>query len=156
MGKYSRDLDENLIKKVKTLSKSCGLDSLGITVEAIRLKKSKSSAGEVVVGNDLVKLFTGDDNLVAIALYEDLFNLVDEETQNMLIEGLLSQISYDDEKDKIVITKPELSVSVGMYHKYGNIAIQKAEMVYLTCQQIKEKEREAKEAAKLLKKSRKK
>lgn len=121
---------------------------MGITVEAIRLKKSKNSAGEILVGNDLVKLFTGDDNLVAIALYEDLLNLLDDKTVNAIIEGLLSQVSYDDEKDKIVITKPELNISFGMYHKYGNIAVQNAELVYLTCQQIKEKEKELKASKK--------
>ena len=144
MSKYSKDLDETLVQKVRSIAKSAGLDAFGINVEAIRLKKSKNSIGEVLVGNDLVKLFTGDDLLVAVALYEDLLLQFDDATQNMLIEGLISQIGYDDEKDKVVIAKPELSISVAMYHKYGNIAVQKAELVYLTCQQMKEKEKETK------------
>ena len=148
MSKYSKDLDETLVQKVRSISKSAGLDAFGINVEAIRLKKSKNSVGKVLVGNDLVKLFTGDDLLVAVALYEDLLLQFDDATQNMLIESLISQIGYDDEKDKVVITKPELSIGIGMYHKYGNIAVQKAELVYLTCQQMKEKEKEEKEAKK--------
>ena len=142
MSKYSKDLDETLVQKVRSISKYAGLDTFGINVEAIRLKKSKNSVGEVLVGNDLVKLFTGDDHLVAIALYEDLLVQFDDATQNMLIESLISQITYDDEKDKIVIKKPELSISMEMYHKYGNVAVQKAELVYLTCQQMKEKEKD--------------
>ena len=50
---------------------------------------------------------------------------VDDQTQNLWIEGLLSQISYDEEKEKVIITKPELQMSLGMYRKYGNVATQK-------------------------------
>lgn len=164
MGKYARDLDERLEKKVKDMAASFGFRELGINVEAIRLKKSKTY-GEVVKGNDLVTLFTNDPYLVCVALYEDLFidnktgeNRVDEETQNYWIESLLSQISYDNEKDKIVLTKPELNVSIGMYHKYKNVSIQKEELAILTIQQmaeLKKKEKEEKKAAREAKKKNK-
>jgi len=136
MGKYARDLDENLEKKVKQIAKEVGLIDCGISIEAIRLRKSKKNVGEIVQGNDLVKLFTGEENLVAIALYEEAFLLVDDQTQNIWIENLISQISYNEEKEKVVITKPELQVGIGMYHKYGNIAVQKAELALMTIQQI--------------------
>ena len=73
MGKYARDLHDGLERKVKSMAQSVGLTDMGISIEAIRLKKSKNSIGEVVQGNDLVKLFTGEENLVAVALYEDAF-----------------------------------------------------------------------------------
>jgi len=165
MGKYSRDLDERLEKKVKDLAASIGFQQMGITIEAVRLKKSKTY-GEVVKGNDLVTLFTNDPDLVCVALYEDLFidnktgeNRVDEETQNYWIEALLSQISYDNEKDKVVITKPDINISSGMYHKYKNVAVQKEELAILTLQQMadqKKKEKEEKKAEREAKKKNKK
>jgi hypothetical protein len=88
---------------------------------------------------------------VAIALYQKAFEEVDEETQNLWIESLLNQVSYDMEKDKIVITKPELNIGIGTYRKYGNIAVQKAELAVLTVQGIIEREKEEKLAAKSLK-----
>ena len=157
MGKYSRDLDERLEKKVKELASAIGFREMGITIEAVRLKKSK--------GNDLVTLFTNDPYLVCVALYEDLFidpktgeNRVDDETQNYWIESLLNQVGYDSEKDKVVITKPELNVSIGMYHKYKNVAIQKEELAILTIQQmaeLKKKEKEEKKAQREAKKKNK-
>jgi hypothetical protein len=148
MGKYARDLHDGLERKVKSMAQSVGLTDMGISIEAIRLKKSKNSIGEVVQGNDLVKLFTGEENLVAVALYEDAFLCVDDQTQNLWIEGLLSQISYDEEKEKVIITKPELQMSLGMYRKYGNVATQKYELALMTVQQLAEKTKAEKDAKK--------
>lgn len=147
MGKYVRDLDTDLEKKVKDMANSLGLRAQGITVEAVRIKKCKTY-GEVLKGNDLVTLFTNDPFLVCVALYEDLFDKVDNETQDYWIESLLSQISYDSEKDKVVITKPELAVGRGMYAKYKNVAIQKEELALLTIQQIADEKKKEKEEAK--------
>ena len=136
------------------MANSAGLTSLGITVEAVRVKKCKTY-GEVVKGNDLVTLFTGDPDIVCVALYEDLFidpktgeSRVDEGTEQYWIDSLLSQISYDNEKEKVVITKPELNVSRSMYEKYKNIAVQKEELAYLTLQQMADQKRKEKEEKK--------
>ena len=54
MGKFSRDLDEDLEKKVKTFAREMHITDWGINVEAIRLKKSKKEIGCVLKANDLV------------------------------------------------------------------------------------------------------
>ena len=77
-----------------------------------------------------------------------IFKLLDDQSQTVLIESLLAQIWYDDEKEKIVIIKPELNVGLGMYHKYKEIAVQKLELAYYTLQQIEDKKKEEKEAKK--------
>ena len=148
MGKYARDLHDGLERKVKSMAQSIGLTDMGVNVDAIRLKKSKNLIGEVVQGNDLAKLYAGEDNLVAVALYEDAFLCVDDQTQNLWIEGLLAQISYDEEKEKVTITKPELQMSLGMYRKYGNVATQKYELALMTVQQLNEKSKAEKESKK--------
>ena len=148
MGKYSKDLDENLINKVKNMAIASGLKQFGIEIETIRLKKSKNSIGEVIKGNDLVQYYAGREDVVVIALYEDAFDIVDEDTQNIWIEGLFSQISYDIEKGKLSIVKPEIQISEGMYEKYKNIAVDKARLAVMTLEQIKEKEEELKQQKK--------
>ena len=147
MAKYSRDLDEALERKVKELASAAGLREQGITIEPIALR-SKKSYGEVIKSNELVTLFTGDADMVCIALNQDLFKLLDDQTQTVLIESLLSQIWYDNEKEKVTITKPELNLGLGMYHKYKEVAVQKLECAYYTLQQIEEKKKEEKEAKK--------
>ncbi len=154
MAKYSRELDETLEKKVKELASAAGLREQGITIEPIALN-SKKSYGEVIKANELVSLFTGDSDMVCVALNERLFLLLDDQSQTVLIESLLSQIWYDDEKGKIVITKPELNVGLGMYHKYKEIAVQKLELAYYTLQQIEEKRKQEKEAKKAAKNNKK-
>ena len=154
MAKYSRELDEALEKKVKELASAAGLREQGITIEPIALN-SKKSYGEVIKANELVTLFTGDSDMVCVAINERLFLELDDQSQTVLIESLLSQIWYDEEKDKIVITKPELNVGLGMYHKYKEIAVQKLELAYYTLQQIEDKKKADKEAKKAAKKNKK-
>ena len=154
MAKYSRELDEALEKKVKELASAAGLREQGITIEPIALN-SKKSYGEVIKANELVTLFTGDSDMVCVAINERLFLELDDQSQTVLIESLLSQIWYDDEKDKIVITKPELNVGLGMYHKYKEVAVQKLELAYYTLQQIEDKKKAEKEAKKAAKKNKK-
>ena len=153
MGKFSRDLDESLEKKVKTLAREMHITDWGINVEAIRLKKSKKEVGAVLKANDLVTLFTGDESLVAVALYEEALNRMDSQNQDLVIRSLLSQISYDADKDKIVITKPELQISLGMYRQFGDIAVKSAELQLLTLAQIADEEKEKKANAKKKKKN---
>ena len=152
MGKFSRDLDESLENKVKALAREMHITDWGINVEAIRLKKSKKEVGTVLKANDLVTLFTGDESLVAVALYEEALNRMDSQNQDLVIRSLLSQISYDADKDKIVITKPELQINLGMYRQFGDIAVKSAELQLLTLAQMADEEKEKKANAKKKKK----
>ena len=151
MAKYSRELDEALEKKVKDLAGAAGLREQGITIEPIALN-SKKSYGEVIKANELVTLFTGDSDMVCVAINERLFLELDDQSQTVLIESLLSQIWYDSEKEKIMINKPELQVGLGMYHKYKEVAVQKLELAYYTLQQLEERKKAEKEAKKAAKK----
>lgn len=155
MAKYSRELDEALEKKVKDLANAAGFREMGITVEPIRLN-SKKSYGEVIKANELVTLFTGDADMLCIAINEELFENLDEQSQDVLIESLLSQVFYDSEKEKISIIKPELNVGLGMYHKYKEVAVQKLELAYYTLQQLEEKRKEEKAAKKAAREAKKK
>lgn len=155
MAKYSRDLEEGLEKKVRDIATAAGLREMGITIEPIALN-SKKSYGEVIKANELVTLFTGDSDMVCIALNGELFLKLDEQSQTVLIESLLSQVSYDNEKEKIIITKPELNVGLGMYHKYKEVAVQKLELAYYTLQQMEEQRKAEKEAKKAAREAKKK
>lgn len=153
MGKFSKNLDQTIAENVRVLASEMNLENY-VTIEPIALK-SKTEIGCVVKGNELVQLFTGDDSLIAVGINEDAFSRVDEQTQELWIRGLLSQIEYDFDKDKVVIKKPEIQIDLGMYRKFGDIAVKKAELAILTLEQIAEDEKKAKEIAKSLKKKKK-
>lgn len=147
MSKFSKDLDETLSKKVMDAATKAGLTNV-IDFKPIKLNKTKSEVGVVLKSNDLTALFTNNDSIVAIALFEEAFDRVDEVTQDIWIENLVSQVSYDYEKDKIVITKPELCIPLGVARKYGDEALKKAELAVITVAQVNEDEKERKAAAK--------
>lgn len=148
MSRFTEIVNEGLEKKVKNMAIELGIKAQGISVEVRGLKKSKKDIGIVVKSNDIVEIFTNDPSIVVVALYEKAFERVDSETQDIWIKSLLSQIFYDGEKDKISIVKPELNVSLGLYHQLGNIATQKAELALLTLQQIATEEEEERRAKK--------
>lgn len=154
MAKYSKDLDEALVERVQNLATRYALSNQDIKIEALRLKKIGKEVGEIIKGNDLLKLHVGKD-VVAIALVEEAFDQVDDETKDLWIEGLLSQIYYDQEKEKVVITKPELNITAGMYNKYGTAILEKAVLAQLTLEQLREQEKERKEQEKFNKKKNK-
>lgn len=144
MSKYSKDLDESLVKEVKNLANNFGLKECGVQLEIIRLKNKKNAPyGEVLRSSDLVNCLQEKENFVVIALNEELMELFDEQTRTILIENLLEQIVTEENKDgdvKISIKKPELACSLGVYQKYGKILLDKLELVLVTQQQLKEQE----------------
>ena len=144
MSKYSKDLDQNLVEMVEAEVAKTNLSQIGVRVEPIKLNKSTGSIGEVLKGNDLVKLFMNGDDLVAVALFEEAFMMVDEETKRLWIESLVSQISYDIDKDKLIITKPELAVPLGMYRKYGSKIVDKTELALISVSSIEENKKKEK------------
>ena len=148
MAKYSRELDNDLKELVTNLA--IGLKNMGITIEPIRLT-SKKSYGEVVKSNALTTLFTGNPDMVCVAINEELFAILDDETQKILIENLLSTITYDNEKEKVIINKPEIMYSVAMHQEYKGVIANKIEAAYHGLQQLEEMRKEQKEAEKAAK-----
>jgi hypothetical protein len=133
--------------------------SLGnfIEIEVYNIKKSKKEVIKVQKANEYVELALDKEDVIAVSIYEEAFDMVDEQTKRLWIENAFSQVHYDPEKDNITIGgEPTITLSLGMYHKYKDVIIQKLELAALTLQQIADKEKEKKAAEKALKKSKKK
>lgn len=90
---------------------------------------------------------------VVITVAEEIFERLDPNQQKMLVEDAINQISYDDEKDKIGIEAPAITMTVGGWRKYGAELANAYEMSLLTAQQLEEEKKEAKAAAAEAKKS---
>lgn len=155
MGKFVDLFDDDLIKIAKDEIANSGLRQMGVNVEVCGLKKSKKDVGIVVKGDDKTERVTNDPSLVFLALYEEAFKRVDDATKLIWIQNLLSQVSVDTDKDKIMITKPEINLSLGMYRKYGDVAVNKAELAIMTLAEIAREEKERKANNKKTKKNKK-
>ena len=66
--------------------------------------------------NELLKFRTGDD--IIIVLNEKIFEQLEPEQQIIVVEESLSSIHFDDEKDKLVINKPDVVTFSGVLSKH--------------------------------------
>lgn len=92
---------------------------------------------------------------IICTVYEQAFDRLDERGKKLLAEDALSLVSYDGEKDKIIVGVPQIVVTVGGRSKYGDELINISESAVLAIQQIAEEEAEKKAAEKESKKKNK-
>lgn len=82
----------------------------------ILANNSLKEIGKVVKANDLVKHMTSED--VIIILNEKIFEQLTDEQKTMIAEELLASVSFDDEKGKVVISKPDVNTFSLLLRKY--------------------------------------
>ena len=93
--------------------------------------------------NDLLKYRTNDD--VVIILNERIFEQLTDEQQLIVVESAIAYVSYDNEKGKVVITKPDFKAHRGILRKYSFDTIEVLEESIKTLYQA---EKEAEDASK--------
>lgn len=108
------------------------------------VKVKKASPTEEGIGNS-------SDSII-VYVNEDIFDRLDESQRDILLRDMLNCVSYDDEKDKLNVTQPEIRVSLAGWQKYGEKLIRAAETAILVKQQLDEEEKERKAAEKEAKK----
>lgn len=90
---------------------------------------------------------------VCICVNENIFERLNPNQQRMLAEDAINQILYDDEKDKITIESPAITMTADGWRKYGAELANAYELSLLTAQQLEEEKKEAKVAAQEAKKA---
>ena len=66
--------------------------------------------------NDLLKYRTGDD--VLIVLNEKIFEKLTDAQKHIVVEDSLASIHFDTEKDRLIITKPDVIAYSGILSKF--------------------------------------
>ena len=122
------------------------LKVLGISKQSQIFNVSRASGLVKYVGNL-------DDDAVVITVYEEAFDRLDDKTRNLLLDDALTQISWDGEKDKLIVEKPKINVTIGARRKFGEDLINAAETSIAVIESIEEEEKERKAAAKEAKKN---
>ena len=124
------------------------LKVLGISKQSQVFNVSKASG--------LVKYIGNLDDAVVITVYEEAYDRLDEQSRELLLEDAIAQISYDTEKDKLVVTKPQINITVGGRRKNGEALINAAETSIVVIESIEQEEKEKKAAEREAKKAAKK
>jgi hypothetical protein len=94
--------------------KAIGLDQyINITVVVNNTAKDLFKVNKA---NDLLKYRTGDD--VLIVLNEKIFEQLTDAQKHIVVEDSLASIHFDTEKDRLVITKPDVIAYSGILSKF--------------------------------------
>jgi hypothetical protein len=87
-------------------------------------------------------------------VYEEAFDRLPDETKSILLEGAISNVSYDTDKDKLNVETDIAHEIFRMRHKYTDY-VDLLETSYIIIEQIEDEERRRKEEEKLAKKEKK-
>ena len=136
--KASEDTQE-LVEKVaeeRDLTSYIDFETIhfGKLKEVITVMKASASA----------EYLSNREDLVLVMIREDVFDKVDEKTKMMWIRMGLDQVSYDSEKDKVVIGTPSITIPVGFYEKYKDEAVKAALLAKYTIAQVEDELRDKK------------
>lgn len=153
MGKL-RLASPEVEKLVQDVAQEMGLVQQGLEFQALCTTKAKdivkvSKAGEVA------EVVSDKENLLVVIVYEDAFDIVDEKTRYMWMRMALDSVVYDSEKNKVTLSAPMITMTLGCYQKFGNTATQHAELALHTIQQLEEAEKQRKAEAKAAAKAKK-
>lgn len=91
---------------------------------------------------------------VIVTVYEEAFDRLTDEHKAILLEGIFSNVSYDSEKDKMMVETDIAKEIFRMRRKYPNY-VDILEEAYIVINQIEDEEQQKKEAERLAKKDKK-
>jgi len=114
MAKYEEPFEET-IDLYNQLIEQAGLSNF-VNITILANNKAKEIF-KVNKANELLKYRTGDD--IIIVLNEKIFDQLTEEQRVIVAEESLASIHFDSEKDKIVISKPDVVTFSGILAKYS-------------------------------------
>ena len=121
-----------------------GLPQMGINLKVMSIAKSKTIV-KASKASAIVQHLTNKDAFLII--YEEAFDRLSDEMKEKLMEGAISNISYDSEKDKLNVEGDFAKEIFRMRRKYANY-VDVAETAYLAVEQIEEEEKQRKEEEK--------
>lgn len=145
MAKLS-ELSEDNVKIVndvideRDLNRYMEFKLFSISKMATVIKVNKASAQTEAIAKK--------QDLCVITIYEEAFDRLDEPSKKLIVENAISQVGYDTEKGRIIITQPDICVTSGARQIYGDALLNAVESSSLAIQQIADEEKERKESKK--------
>ena len=135
------ETSQDVAELVQSKWEDTGLAQMGIELKLLSVTKAKNILKASKAGATVNYLTRKDAFLV---IYEEAFDRLSDEFKEKLIEGCLSNISYDAEHDKLNVETDIAKEMFRMRRKYENY-IDTMEASYLTIEQIEDEERQKKE-----------
>ena len=115
-----------------------------VSLRVLSTKKAKNVL-KVSRANAILNGVTRDD--VVLIIYEEALDRLSDEFKEKLMEGVFSNVSYDSEKDKVIVENDIAKEIFRMRRKYDNY-VDILESSYVAIEQIEEEEKQRKEEEK--------
>jgi TRAP-type mannitol/chloroaromatic compound transport system substrate-binding protein len=147
MGKKIFETSADIAELAQEKFEDTNLAQMGINLKVLSITKSKSVL-KVSRANATTHHLTGKD--VILMVYEEAFDRLSDEFKNKLMEGAISNISYDTEKDKLNVEGDIAKEIFRMRRKFDNYT-DIMEASYIVMEEIEDEERRRKEEEKLRK-----
>lgn len=142
MSKFTK-APEDLCELVAQVAADLDLERYGIDFETLCVQKAKEVVS-IAKANAIAEYLCNREDLILVVIYEKCFERVDEETKKMWIRMALDQITYDFDKDKLIIGVPSVTLPVGFVEKYKDKAVNAALLGKYTIAQIEDEEKQKK------------
>lgn len=141
------ETSEDIAALAQSKFEETGLPQMGIDLKVISVTKSKNVLKATKAGATIHYLTKKDAILV---IYEEAFDRLSDEYKEKLMEGALSNISYDTERDKLNVEGDIAKEIFRMRRKFDNYT-DIMEASYIVIEEIEDEERRRKEEEKLKK-----
>jgi hypothetical protein len=141
------ETSEDIVELAQQKFEQTNLSQVGINLKIMSVSKAKNVLKASKAGAT-VQYLTNKD--VFLVVYEEAFDKLSEEMQNKLMEGALSNLSYDFDKDKLNVEGDIAKELFRMRRKYNDY-VDTMEASYIVIQQIEEEEKQKKEEEKMRK-----
>ena len=138
------ETSQDIAELVQSKWENTGLAQMGIELKLISVTKAKNVLKASKAGATINYLTKKDAFLI---IYEEAFDRLSDEYKERILEGALSNISYDTDKDKLNVETDIAKELFRMRRKYENY-VDIMEASYLVINQIEEEKKERKEAEK--------
>ena len=138
------ETSQDIAELVQSKWENTGLAQMGIELKLISVTKAKNVLKASKAGATINYLTKKDAFLI---IYEEAFDRLSDEYKERILEGALSNISYDTDKDKLNVETDIAKELFRLRRKYENY-VDIMEASYLVINQIEEEEKERKEAEK--------
>lgn len=148
--KTSDDILELAMNKFK----ETGLPQMGINLKVMSIVKNKTPL-KVARANATTEYLTKSDDVVCLYVYEEVLDRLNDNFKDKLMEGALSNISYDGEKDKLNVNSDPVKEILRMRRKYDDY-LDAVEASDIIIEELVEEEKARKQAEREEKKNKKK
>jgi hypothetical protein len=146
---------EDIVQTATEVFDKTGLKDSGVKLKVMSITKSKDIV-KATKASAVTEYLTRENDIIQLVIYETAFDRLTDKQKEILLEGAFSNVSYDLDKERLIVDNSQYGELFRMRKKYGNDYPDLLETAALLVEGIEEEEKEAKLREKELKKSAKK